>query len=390
MSVGSPGIPKAGSDLTAEWLRAALVSGGRLDCPPIRHLDCTAIGEGVGLMAEVLRCQITFAADDGLPESVIVKLPSDKPRNRQLGRRWRLYHREFSFYRHLASASPLRAPALLYGDFDARTQRFVLVLEDLRDLTSADQVQGATSEQARRAVREVARLHGKYWDRAETETAPVFQETLAPWLRLALQVSYLLSLPRCLSLLSGSWPAEIRDLAEEYGLRLADHFDHLEREPLTFVHGDYRLDNMFFDEDGLRVVDWQNSAVSSGLYDVAYFLAGSVSTEVRRAIEKEALLEYHDIVCSLGARDFPFERCWRLYRETLLGCLVLPVVVTGWLEESQGRQLELRDAIATRTAKALQDQEAGNLLPPLPPFLSRAGLRSALLRSGYRAYRALA
>ena len=389
MSGGSLGIPRARGDLTAEWLRAALVAGGRRDCPPIRRLKCEAIGEGVGLMAEILRCELTFAAA-GPCGSVIVKLPSAKPGNRRLGRRWRLYRREFGFYRRLAAGSPLRAPALLYGDFDERSHRFVLVLEDLGNLTAADQLRGATPEQARRAVREVAGLHGKYWDRVEALPAPDFRKTLAPWVWSALQVSYLSSLPRSLPLLSGVWPEEIRDLAEEYGLRLADHVRRLVQEPLTFVHGDYRLDNMFFDEDGLVVVDWQNSAVSNGLYDVATFLAGSVSTEVRRAVESEALLEYHDIVCGLGARDFPFERCWRLYRETLLGCLVLPVVVTSWLEASRGRQPELRDAIAARTARALQDHEAGNLLPPLPPPLSRAGLRSALLRGGYRAWRALA
>ena len=190
-------------------------------------------------------------------------------------------------------------------------------------------------------MREVARLHGKYWGRPEPLPAD-FHAMLAPRVRSALQIAYLLSLPRNLSLLSGPWPAEVRDLAEEYGLRLVDHLDQLVEEPLTFVHGDYRLDNMFFDGDGLTVVDWQNSAVANGLYDVAYFLAGSVSPEVRRVVEKEALLEYHDIVCGLGAREFPFERCWRLYRETLLGCLVLPVVLAGWLGENRGRQLELR------------------------------------------------
>jgi Ser/Thr protein kinase RdoA (MazF antagonist) len=369
------------------------VAGGRTDCPPIQELRCQAIGEGVGLMAEILRCELTFAGDDGPFESVIVKLPSDSPRNRRLGRRWRLYRREFNFYRDVAAASPLPAPALLYGDFDNRSHRFVLVLEDLGGMTAADQVQGATRDQARRAVREVAKLHGKYWDRVEPLAKSGFHEPLAPWVWWVLQLAYLASLPRTLPRLGGSWPEEIRDLAEEYGLRLVDHLDHLAGEPLTFVHGDYRLDNMFFGGDGetgFAAVDWQNSAVSIGPCDVAYFLAGSLSVADRRAIEKETLLEYHDIVCSLGARDFPFEHCWRLYRETLLGCLVLPVIITGWLEENQGRQLELRDAIATRTAAALRDREADAFLPPLPPPASPKGLRQALFRGGYRVWRALA
>lgn len=386
-----PGIPAATEALTAGWLHEALVAGGRADCPPVRELKCEPIGEGVGLMAEILRCELTCGEDGGPSESVIVKLPSERPRNRTLGRRWRMYRREFSFYRHLASGSPLRAPALLYGDFDARTHRFVLVLEDLRGMTAADQVRGATPEQARRAVREVAGLHGKYWDRLAPLAAAGLDEMSAPRIWLALQILYLLSLPRSRPRLAEWWPDDVRELAEEYGFRLADHLGQLAAEPLTFVHGDYRLDNMFFgdgERDGFAVVDWQNSAVAPGLYDVAYFLAGSVSPEVRHAVEEDALREYHDIVCRLGARDFPFERCWRLYRETLLGCLVLPVLATGQLQDPAERQLRLEDAIAERTAAALRDRDAAACLPPSPPWLSRAGLRRALCRAGYRAYRA--
>ncbi len=384
-----PGIPEGADSLTAEWLHGALVAGGRTDCPPIRRMACEAIGEGVGLMAEILRCELTFAQNSRPPESVIVKLPSDKPANRKLGRRWELYQREYRYYRRMASESPIRSPALLYGAFEARTHRFVLILEDLRSMTTAGQVDGASPAQVRRAVRAVARLHGKYWDRVEPLTGSGFDETLAPQVWMGLQVSYLLSLPRALRLLSDSWSEEMQDLAEEYGLRLVDHFGQLAREPKTFVHGDYRLDNMFFgEEDGFAVVDWQNCGVSNGLYDVAYFFAGSVSSEVRRAIERDTLREYHDTVRSLGTRDFTFARCWRLYRETLLACLILPVIVAAQLEEVPGRQLRLRDAIAQRTAAAARDLAIGALLPPLPPRLSQAGLRRVLCQVGYRAYRA--
>ena len=458
-----PGIPEGADSLTAEWLHGALVAGGRTDCPPIRRMACEAIGEGVGLMAEILRCELTFAQNSRPPESVIVKLPSDnsrwwnpgerrerggpvlpvgvrltrrvreeylvyfdrnatmsgakrrgsagmdrrpsphrenwaawvsppavRPANRKLGRRWELYQREYRYYRRMASESPIRSPALLYGAFEARTHRFVLILEDLRSMTTAGQVDGASPAQVRRAVRAAARLHGKYWDQVEPLTGSGFDETLAPQVWMGLQVSYLLSLPRALRLLSDSWSEEMKDLAEEYGLRLVDHFGQLAREPKTFVHGDYRLDNMFFgeEEDGFAVVDWQNCGVSNGLYDVAYFFAGSVSSEVRRAIERDTLREYHDTVRSLGTRDFTFARCWRLYRETLLACLILPVIAAAQLEEVPGRQLRLRDAIAQRTAAAARDLAIGALLPPLPPRLSQAGLRRVLCQVGYRAYRA--
>lgn len=385
-------LPERCEDLTAGWLRAALVAGGRRDCPPIRDLTREAIGEGVGSMGEILRCELAFAEGSPPPESVIVKLPSENRRNRNAGRRWRMYRREYALYRHLASGLPLRTPALLYGDFEARSHRFVLVLEDLGGMAAGDQVEGASPGQVTRAVRAVAQLHGKYWDRVGPLVDAGLGATLAPRLWVGLQVFYLLSLARGLPRLPNWWPEEVRELAEEYGLRLADHLAHLAAEPMTLVHGDYRVDNMFFGEDGrdgFAVVDWQNCAIANGVYDVAYFLAGSVSTEIRRAVEKDALREYHDVVCSLGVRNFPFERCWRLYRQTLLGCLVLPVLAAAWLEEGPRRLTQLQDTIAKRTAAALQDQDAGAFLPPLPPVLSQAGLRRALCRGGYRVARAL-
>ena len=103
-------IPDARKDLSAEWLRAALVAGGRPDCPPIRELTCETIGEGIGLIGEILRCELTFVEGTRPSDSVIVKLPSRKRTNRKLGRRWRLYRREYSFYRQLASETTAPHP----------------------------------------------------------------------------------------------------------------------------------------------------------------------------------------------------------------------------------------------------------------------------------------
>ena len=68
----------------------------------------------------------------------------------------------------------------------------MLVLEDLRGLTAADQVHGASPRQVKRAVRAAASLHGKYWNRVELLTGSGFEETLAPRVWMRLQVFYLL------------------------------------------------------------------------------------------------------------------------------------------------------------------------------------------------------
>ena len=80
---------------------------------------------------------------------------------------------------------------------------------------------------------------------------------------------------------------------------------------MTFVHGDYRGENMLRPRSrrhagagaDFAVVDWQGCGLGAGLYDVAYFLGTNVVPGDRRRIERAALGEYHDIVCRLGARD---------------------------------------------------------------------------------------
>ena len=122
-----------------------------------------SIGSGAGMMADILRCRPTYGENTPrAPETLIVKLPSSDPKSRSLGRRLNLYKRECDYYQHIAPLSPTRSPHLFHGGFDPATHRFVLVLEDLRGMTATDQETGATPEEAKQVIREIAKLHGHF------------------------------------------------------------------------------------------------------------------------------------------------------------------------------------------------------------------------------------
>ena len=74
----------------------------------------------------------------------------------------------------------------------------------------------------------------------------------------------------------------------------------------TFVHGDYRADNLLFGpglgEDGIVAVDWQISGRGGPLYDVAYLICNSVPTAYRQQAEKTLLRRYHDTLLHMGVR----------------------------------------------------------------------------------------
>ena len=391
-----PGIPESRDAITADWMRRALVAGGSADTPPIDDLVVSDIGAGVGLLAEILRCRLIRAGGDpeAVPETVIVKLPSTDPKSLRINRLQSLYKREYGYYRHLAPDMPVRSPRLLYGAWEDRGQRFVLVLEDLAHMRPGDHFAGATPDQARRAIRALARLHGRYWNDVGQPLLSDAFDTTTPGIRALLQVVYLAFLVPTLKHFGDCFSAEMRRVAEAYGPRVADHIAGVAASaPRTFIHGDYRLDNLFFGagDDDVALIDWQVSGLACGLYDVAYFLGASVTTEVRREIERDALREYTDIVVETarGAQGFTFDECWRLYRSHMLGRLLISIIVCGGLDVSAERTRALAESGLRRTLAAIEDLEAADFLPPRRPFLSGAGLFSTLSSCAYRIYRAV-
>lgn len=410
-----PEIPANGDAITADWMQRALRAGGALDvpvsedvvigvsdgmrpllspnAPVIQDVVVEDIGAGVGLMAEILRCRLTCAGGAAaVPASVIVKLHSREPKSRRMSRLQSLYQREYAFYREVAPGAPIRSPRLLYGDFEASSDRFVLVLEDLGSLHTGDQLAGATASEARRAVRAIARLHGHNWDRVGRPPLSGFYDVGSPRNRPWVQGIYLAFLVPALKHFGSFFSAEMRDLAEEYGPRAADHLADVAATPQTFIHGDFRLDNLFFDsgdEQEVVVVDWQVSGLGSGLYDVAYFLGGSVSSSVRHEIERDLVGEYTDIVCSMGAKGFTYDDCWRLYRQNMLGCFLITIIVCGGLDLNDDRSRRLADIAVPRALAAIEDLDAREFLPARRPPLSAANIFSNLSRLAYRGYRAL-
>ena len=364
--MASLAIPVTESELTADWLARALADGAG-DQTEIQNAVVEEIGSGVGLVGKILRCHLTYGVA-GRPETVIVKLPSSHPETFRMAMGLGLYRREYAFYRQIAPHIPLRSPGLLYGDFDDASHRFVLVLEDLRDMATADQLDGANAEQAKTAIRAIAQLHGFYWDKVDQPPVAGFQIASDRERRQMTQAAYQASLGPALERFGELFPHRIRQLAEDYSTRLADHMEAVSAGPQTFAHGDFRLDNMFFagyssQGEDFAAVDWQVCGVASGLQDVAYFLSSSVATEVRRQIERDALAEYHDGILSMGVENFSFTECWRSYRQNMLGCLRTPIIAGGQLDFTGDRSRQLAEVFLARTLTAIDDLDAHEFLP---------------------------
>ncbi len=393
-----PPIPRHAGDVTAQWIQEALTAGGGSALPHVREVVLEEIGASVGFMGTILRCHLRYEearAPSGqsstAPETMIVKLPSPHAKNRRLGRWLSLHKREYDYYRLIAPESPLRSPALYYGDYEARSDRVVLLLEDLGQLETVSHFDGASAEQVRQAIGAIAKLHGTYWNRVDQPPVSGFPDSFAPKRRRLVQLVYLANVAPALERFGHFFSDDMRGLAETLVGGIAAQIERVEGGPKTLSHGDFRLNNIFFggeDEGDIGVIDWQVSGLRSPLYDVAYFMGSSVTTEVRREIEREVLEEYTGMVVEMGARGFTFEESWRLYREHSLAILLVMVFASGGLNLNDERGRQAVEVGLQRGLAMIEDLD-GAACVPAPAGLLSGGALAVFSRGAYGVIKAL-
>jgi hypothetical protein len=348
-------IPHTPDDVTAEWLDAALKASGALRTASVASIEKDPIGVGVGLLGDLLRVEPRYGGDDdAAPSSVIVKLPTHAPHNKAIGMAFQFYERELRFYREVAPGAKVRVPRCWYADMDAETEQFVLVLEDLSHLQLADQVAGVSPARAKLAVEAIAPFHAQWWETDALEALDWMPRADHP---ITMQAA---------KLYEDGWPHFVEKWSSvlppgslEVGAQVRDAYRHMLTElavpPRTIVHTDFRLDNLFFGDHEVAVIDWQLSTRSSGVYDVAYFLAQSMDVELRRTHERDIIRAWYDALCAAGVTGYSFEQALDDYAASILVCLVVAVSAGADMDLGNERGEALVRGISERAFSAALD-----------------------------------
>lgn len=364
--MGEMPVPMMATDLTAEWLDTALKHAGHLRDGGVTEVSVQVIGEGVGMVGQLARLTIGYSGDhDGLPRTMIAKLPSPYEQNRAQMQSFRYYVREALFYREVAPRAGVRVPRCFWSAIDLEQNLSALLLEDLGHLEVSDQISGMTPEHAERAVRAIAAFHAKWWQSPELDRLEWMDYGNGP---ITMQAVPLFHYAWPLFLANG-FEALLTPEQVALGERVRDAFgallDDFGGEPRTICHTDFRSENMFFGEPGsdedVVLLDWQLTTRSGGLYDVAYMLAQSLTLEDRRAHEDRLLRVYHACLAEAGI-DLPFDQVLDYYRVGLMICLVIPVSVGGTLDMANERGRQLAEVITRRTFGAATDLDCAGLL----------------------------
>ncbi len=344
-------IPTSIADIDAAWMADALGQ-------PITAVDNELIGEGIGVTSAVYRSTLT----GGDVDSVVVKLPALAEEAVFTSTVLRMYIREVRFFDHLAQSSPIRVPQGYHGAVDEETSHFVQVMEDMGTMRIVDQNVGMTIDDAKQAVDELALWHAAYWGQADELVErgdivclsdPIYPAILPMvfaegWEKVTAEMTV---------------DPVIQAVGPSWSSWMPDTLQRLAASPNTVLHGDYRADNILFDQDGSVVLlDFQLLGRGSASYDLAYFVTQSLAPDVAATHETALFNRWRDGLVAAGVPEGDTASLWDQYREAALFCLVYPIVAARGMDLSDQRQYDLLDNMNTRFVRAVDQLHLADLL----------------------------
>jgi hypothetical protein len=359
------GLPASIDEVDTSWMTTVLRGSGAIGGDTVvSGVAIEPFAVGAGLLSLLYRAELRYEGGGAGPSTVIVKFPIDIPHQRSLADALGFYPREIRFYREVAPRSPVQTPVVHAAMMAPDSTDFVVVMEDLSHHESTDQRIGASWEQTIASIDAMAALHA-HWH--EHPDLPGLADTFPPMLN----PGYLHGLPQ---IFAAGWPG-----AQQHGaayltpelVAFGDHYgDHMEymlttaNSPSTLVHGDWRLDNLFFDGASVKVIDFQISGLASGVYDLAYFVSQSIDPAVRAGREQELIDRYVAALAANGVRRDRSE-VEHQFKVAVAQCFIYGVSSFPSWDALPPRSQDLVLLLFGRAAKAIVDFDALDALPSL-------------------------
>lgn len=295
-------LPDRIEDLTPQVITELLVKSGALGDGKVVAVRADDIGTGVGVFGAIARLHLTTdGAPRTAPKTLVAKLPTTAEANRPVGMALRLYEREARFFADVAPQASLPLPRCFGNEFDVASGRFVLLLEDLGNLEPGDQLAGLGEKRAAAILETMAAFHARWWESPQLEQLD--------WMPKQDDPTFLAAIPGIVSAgvallapLERDLPTGSIELAHRVDAGFVDLIHRCASGPHTLIHGDLRLDNLFFTPgtDDVTLIDWQLSLRNRSVYDLVWLVATSMEPDVQNDSIDRLITHYHDALARNG------------------------------------------------------------------------------------------
>ncbi len=349
-------LPELAEEITPEFLNFALPNVTVDSC------NVTRIGDGKGFTGQILRVEPRYAeTSENAPSTLIAKLPiKDRDFRRKI---WHVYEQEFQFYDEPVNEVCLRVPTCYFCARDVETHRGVLLLEDFGFARAGDQVAGCSIDDAQVAVLALASMHGRHWSGI---SVPVQEDEVSRRHTARRREMF----PAWWTQFLGEYGDLVPETSIAIGNAITGRVDAVEQRlssvPSTFVHGDFRLDNLFFMPDGsVGVVDWQKHGQGRAIWDVGRFVVSSLDPELPPEPTLDLLRSYHSLLMSNGVLDYSLDLLLGDFRASLLQMWLFVIRIAVLLDLPNERSRLLMRREIKQIGRALVKHDVSSLVPEL-------------------------
>jgi len=349
-------LPVCYEDISAEWLTDVLCR----QVPGARALG-HRLGPPDSGSSNRRRIFVEYnqpGREAGLPTALFCKASQDLANRMVLGISSGAYV-ETTFYASIRPLLDIEAPRAYYSRFDPETFNSLIVLGDITDEVTefCSHQTRMTRARAESQMSLLARAHGTCYSdsRAKAELDRIgtwpefFERTLGFGIKDGSNKGFLSAEevipPSLYRRFEEIWPATLQSV---------ELHNHL---PLTLAHGDVHLKNWYVAGNGeMGLGDWQCASRGHWGRDVAYAIATALSTDDRRAWERELLAFYLDRLQAAGGPAVGFDEAWMHYRQQLMTVLTwwtITLTPTPDIPDMQPRDITLE--FIRRIARTMED-----------------------------------
>jgi hypothetical protein len=356
-------LPATPAELTPALLNDLLV--GALDGGTITTVRASDIDEGTGIFGQIARLDLGIEGDGGnAPTSVVAKMACTEPANLEVAMMLGLYDREIKMFEQVLDETPITTP-VCHAAVQQDDGQFLLLMENMSiDYDVGDQVVGATLAQAEATIDALAAMHAHWWQRPELDAMDWLPVPNAPQYVAAVPNIYRAGLP----VLETEWadrvPPSAIDVARSVDPKFEELLHRTAGGPITLIHSDARLDNVFFSktDDSVAFIDFQLALRGRAVADIAYLIGTSVPHELGREHWEQLLRRWHDNVRALGVDDYSFDDAVTHYREAAMYYLSGAMSLIGTFDAGNDRGAAMADAYSTRILNHVVDIDAASVL----------------------------
>jgi len=275
--------------------------------------------------ANRLRLKLTYADDPGdLPEQMFMK--------RNLARfsfPAEIYSTEVRIYRDVLPQIDLERAKIFGIDSADDEIKFWILMEDLSlraDARLGYVLDPTTPDEIDSLLETMSRFHAPWWDddRLTRELPwalpPTENAQMQFWANIGPQLTkrHLESGHRAELIDPAKWPEDA------WWPAFRRLIDINSQSPHTLIHGDVHASNVYYVKDAPSgILDWQMALRGCWAVDFTYILTSGLSTEDRRASEKDLLKGYLERLRARGVDAPSFDDAWLLYRQNALYGLLM-------------------------------------------------------------------